>query len=72
MSQEKTNMSRSVRPDRCEDCGARNPYMVFIDWDAERDRWACEHRYACEARMMLAAGASSEAAAAHAQQRRPW
>jgi hypothetical protein len=45
------------------DCGSKNPYLVDYMGDG---RMVCEHRYACEARQMLA-----DEAAAHAQQRRP-
>ena len=55
-------MEQTVRPDRCEDCGARNPHLIEI-----LGRWVCEHRYACEARQMLAAGEPPEKAAEHAQ-----
>jgi hypothetical protein len=54
---------------KCADCGAANPYLIDYDGDG---RMVCEHRYACEARQMLKAGASSAEVAAHAQQRRPW
>jgi hypothetical protein len=61
-------MGQSARSDRCADCGARNPQLA-PDY---KGRWVCQHRYACEARQMLAAGEPVEKAAAHAQQRRPW
>jgi len=52
---------------RCIECGApiRHPFLTGgLD--------VCEHRYACEARQMLARGESVEKAAAHAQKPRPW
>lgn len=55
------------KPDRCEDCGAKNPYLV--DWGFDEPHWVCEHRNACEARQMLADGASIKAVADHAQGR---
>lgn len=57
-----------MMPSRCADCGADSPHLI----KGFDDRWVCEHRYACEARQMLAAGESVEKAAAHAQKPRPW
>lgn len=45
-------------PVRCTDCGAANPHL--------RDG-RCDHRRACEARQMMAAGVPSHEAARHAQ-----
>ena len=52
---------------RCTDCGApiRHPFLTG-------GLTVCEHRYACEARVMLQAGVPIEQAAAHAQKPRPW
>jgi hypothetical protein len=58
-----------MTPDKCADCGSKNPYLVDYMGDG---RMVCEHRYACEARQMLAEGRPVSEAAAHAQQRRPW
>ena len=57
--------------EHCADCGAENPDLVRVDAGGEV-RTVCAHRYACEARQMLAAGEPVEKAAAHAQQPRPW
>ncbi|MFL5861166.1 MAG: hypothetical protein ACJ780_10335 [Solirubrobacteraceae bacterium] len=48
----------SSRVGRCADCGAANPELVG---------GVCAHRYACEARQMLAVGVPAHRAAAHAQ-----
>jgi hypothetical protein len=52
----------SSRVARCEDCGAANPHLVRTV-----GRWVCAHRFACEARQMLAVGVPAHRAAAHAQ-----
>ncbi len=55
----------------CADCGITDRYTADFTTD-EDGRTICRHRYACEARQMLNAGASSAEAAAHAQKPRPW
>lgn len=48
----------NCNPVRCADCNSANPYL---------SSGVCRHRRACEARQMLAAGASPADAATHAQ-----
>ena len=72
------------RPARCEDCGAQNPSLIeqvnlalltdeILDGDHDEQpiptKWVCRHRGACEARVMLAEGASAEDAVAHIRER---
>lgn len=71
------------RPIYCADCGAQNPQLIEqvdlmavtdeILFDAEPKalptKWVCRHRGACEARVMLADGASTQDAVAHIRER---
>ncbi len=71
-----------ARSSRCADCGAANPQLIEqVDYDLLTDeileseggpvplKWVCRHRGACEARVMLAAGSSTEDAVAHIRNR---
>jgi hypothetical protein len=63
-----SGQERPPQPAKCEQCGSRQPFLIY---DALNWQWVCQHRRACEARVMLARGASSHLAAAHAQEPRP-
>lgn len=59
------------RDPECIDCGAVNPWLRDME-KLPDGRWRCRHRYACEARQMLARGEFIEKVAEHAQKPRPW
>lgn len=56
---------------KCAECGIEDNWTADFTEDMD-GRTICRHRYACEARQMLARGEDIEKVAAHAQKSRPW